>query len=531
MATVSYGALSLSPSPLVGINIQSKFFGADIRYALAKTYTLAGTILSNITSGISGLHTQQESIITGFATDYLPFSIDGKIIGYPKVGNVSFDVGTWVQKQNYTIDLEFLESGNPFQVTGDYYNLTGISGLFHNIENLNETLEYNTDFKTYGYTHNIEIQYRTGVDIDPFLNSKIIASGLLNNTGFFPFAISGGVSGVTTYEERENVFDGVYGVTKRFEGTTGTGTYDHLYSLNLRLEENGNITTTQNGRIRGLGTDKYGAAKNGYNIVKNGIYESCSGFYGIYSQDGVLSSTYIADHRADDTNKGEINYARTFTNESGISNVRWRYSHEVTRDENDFTASERGNINGMGHASVRFDQASGEWLAIESGIRNRVLSEFSGFGGTGNMYLVSKEKGFNRFNGSINYSYMWSNAVGIGAGSGIQSYETVVDDQLPMSKRVYISAATVGVLAQSLNRTTQGSRTVSVHVQSFRETDYPTRFDFCKHKINENRPLDSAMLDPFLNSLSIDYTPAEGIIDARAEYLWGGYKTDLSLYI
>lgn len=523
MATIKYGALELIPAPELGINLESKFFGADIRYSRSKVYTLRGTILSNQTSGVSGIYTQQQQIVTGFQNDYLGFDVNGTIVGYPQVRAITFDNGTLVQKNVYTIELEFLESGNPFQLTGTNYNLSSISGLLHNVESLSETLDYNTDFKTYGYTHSIDVNYRTGVNINPQLNAKLIASGLINNKSAFPFVISGGPFGVKRYEEREDVFNGSYGVTEVFDGTTGNLPYEHYYILSLQLQANGITSVSQQGTIKGYDPSKYNSAKSGYGIIRDEIYQNCSGFY-LQNCSGTLNETYLTDTRTDDINNGIIEYSRGFTDETGVSNVRWQYTHQITLEGNLITASEQGNIIGLGHISERFTQASGFYNTIRPNIKTRVLNHVTGFGLTGIFFENFREQGFNKFNGSINYNYGYGNNPGLGAGSGISSFTVTVSDDLPIHNKVGFNVVNFAVVNQSLESTSQGTRTVSVNTQAFRDTNRQTVLQFATNKTNQYRPLDANMTDPFINSISLNYNPVENNLQSSVGYTYGGQK-------
>lgn len=530
MATVKYGALNLYPAPEIGLALDSRFFGADIRYSLSKVYSLKGILLSNEISGFSGIFNGQNDIVSGFRNDYLPFEINGTVIGYPQVKSISFDDGNLVQKNGYSIELEFLESGNPFQLTGANYAFTGVSGLFNNIQSLTESLEYNTDFRTFNYTHSVQAQIRTGFNIDPLLNAKIIASGLINNKAAFPFIVTGSIFGNKKYEERENVFDGSYSVTESFDGTTGNLPYDHLYSINLRVQENGITQVSQQGQIRGFDPDKYTNAKSGYNVIRHQIYQNCSGFYAA-NLVGQLNTVYLADSRTDNVNTAVIQYARNFTDESGVSDVRWQYTHQSTLDGNFIQASEQGSIIGLGHISERFYQASGFYNTVRTGVHQRTLSYISGFGSSGNFFPISEEQSFNRFNGDISYNYGFSNTPGLGAGSGIQNFSINITDDLPTHNTVAFTVVNVAVMLQSLGSTSNGQRTVNYHSQAFRDTPQQTVLDFARDKINGYIPTGGGVLDPFINNISLNYNPMENTLDGNVAYLYGGNRSQTNLKI
>jgi hypothetical protein len=532
MATVKYGALELIPAPLVGVSLESRFFESDIRFSRSKVYSLQGTLLTNNSSGVSGIAFQQNDIITGFQNDYLPFTIDGQIIGYPKVNNISFDNGSWVRQDAYSIELEFLESGNPFQVSGAIYNLTGISGLFYNIESLTESLDYNTDFRTYSYTHSVDVQYRTGFNIDPILNAKLIASGLISNKSAFPFVTTGSIFGNKTYEERLGLFDGSYGVTESFEGTTGNSLFDHSYSLQLQCQENGITSVSQRGNIQGYDPNAYVNAKSGYNVIRNDIYQACSGYYSSYISGGILNSTFLTDSRTDNINEGKITYSRTFSDESGISNTRWQYTHQITLNNNDIDVQEQGNVIGLGHISERFFQASGFYITIvKPNIKQRTLEQFSGYNLTGNIFEVSREQSFDRFLGSIGYAVGFSNSPGIGAGSGIQNFNITITDDLPTHNRVAFNVVNQGVILQSIESTNQGQRTISLNSQAFRDSPTTGILQFSTNKLNEYRPTGSQFIDPFLQSISLNFNPNINSLGAISTYIYGGFKTDSDIKI
>jgi hypothetical protein len=530
MATVKYGALQLTPAPLVGISLRSNFFGENIRFSRTKVYALKGTILTDEQNNISGISLSHRDIVTGFAENYLPFTIDDVVVGYPKVTNLAFDQSNYLLREGYTVELEFLESGSPFQTTGAYYGFTGVTGLFFNIQSLSESLNYNTDFKSYNYSHSVNVTYRTGFNVDPLLNAKIIASGLLNNKSIYPFAISGGSFGNKVYEEKTDIVNGSYDVTENFIGSTGTGAYNHNYSVSINLNAEGITEVSQNGTIQGFNPNKYDNAKSGYAEIRNTIYQNCSGEYARYVV-GTLNNTFLTDTRVDDILNGNIHYTRSFNDATGISDVKWVYSTSIELEGNKINAGEQGQIEGLGHISVRFSQASGFFTSIRPSIEQRVLEQYSGYGLTGVIYPISREQGFDRFHGSINYNYQFSNNNNFGLGSGIRSLETTITDQLPAHARVNFNVIHQGVLIQSLNSTKQGERNVNLTIQAFKETPVTGLLEFAKHTLNKYRPTGDEQLDPFLNGLRLNYNPVTNYLSSDAQYIYGGMKLDTDLNI
>lgn len=531
MATVKYGALELIPAPLVGISVKSNFFGADIRYSRSKVYSLKGTLLNNEQNNISGTFLQQRDLVTGFASDYLPFSINGIIVGYPKVNTISFDESNYLLKDGYNLELEFLESGNPFQITGTYYGFTGVTGLFQNIQSLSETLDYNTDFRSFNYKHSIDISYRTGVNVDPLLNSKIIVSGLINNKASFPFTISGGQTVNKVYEEKTDVLNGTYSVTENAIVATGVNSYNHNYSVGVKLDENGITTVNQNGNIQGFdGFNKYSNAESGYNVIRNTIYQNCSGVYANYFL-GLLNNTYLTDSRIDNVLEGQISYSRSFNDATGISDTRWVYTNQIQLQGNKIQVGERGTIDGLGHISVRFNQASGFFEIIKPTILQRVLEQYSGFGSTGTLYPISREQGYDRFHGSINYDYEFSNNNNFGLGSGISSLDSSIQDSPPIHARVGFNVVHVGTLLQSLGSTKQGERNISLTIQAFRETPNTGVLQFITNTLNKYRTTGIQFIDPFISNISLTQDPITNYWTAQSKITFGGIKTDLDLNI
>lgn len=529
MATIRYGTLDLVPAPELGIAINSRFFGADIRFATSKIYSLKGTILNLQQSGFSGIFIQQTQIETGFYPNYLPFYINGVIVGYPQVKSISFDNSTYVQKNVYNIELEFLDSGNPFQITGAEYGFTGVSCLFNNIENLTESLDYQTDFRTYGYTHSIDITYRSGFNIDPLLNAKLIASGLVNNKSAFPFVTIGGPSGVKTYEERIDTFGGNYSVTEKFHGTTGNDVFTHLFSTQLQLDQNGIVTVSQNGQIQGYDPNRYANAKVGYVSVISNAYNNCQDLYSRNSS-GFLNNVYLADTRADDINLGQITYSRSFNDETGVSTFRWQYNQSFEKEENFVRANENGTINGLGHISTRFAVASGAWIGtVKPGILQRLLEQYSGIGLTGNIFNVGRSQTFDKFDGSISYAYDFSNRNIYNLGSGIRSLETTITDQYVLAAVAKFSVINAGEIIQSLQTTRPGQRTVALEIIALRDTPKETLFQFCTNSTNMWRPTGTNFIDPYLSKLSFNYAPLVNSLGSNASYDFNGVRSITNL--
>lgn len=354
---VSYGGMVLLPSPLINHSVSIQRDDAGDRETITTTRTLTGSIL---TSGI-GYHfvrQKQRELEETFSQDNLEFKIvataDNPCLAsgtpiesgiFPNV--VSIDIAEDVQfnRLDYTIVLE------------DVTAPSGVSGVVQNVTN-SWTYTENDDECIVEISHNVSAQgVNTAVSgqASNALDNAVLRVnslvGLVHAPQGFPNYVqppSG--SNVGFYEvttQRTETIDleqATYSITENFVLVSGIRPYTDERNSQFTVNDEGIITVTLNGTVRGYGRTNDGAPEsNGRSSGGTGFANALSGFNNdtrplwesdaldIYSRFGGSGSLAINNPQSTTITQvpcnGTIQYSITFTDDpqenlpSGIASL------------------------------------------------------------------------------------------------------------------------------------------------------------------------------------------------------------------
>ena len=249
-----YGDYEFAPVPTFGWTTEIIRDGTGSAIYKRHTLDFTGTLLFDSVSEsgqLDNMITKQNALRNALGSGNQEWRltydgstlIDGK---YPRVQDVAIDEGLWVDKCGYTFSFVYDED---FEDTG--------------IESYSESWEYSEseNRRTVTISHDISAK---GQNTNPSGTSNALTNAkdyVLAKTGYTnavsdsPFFCQ--ASGLTTsaYEEGRvesiDVASDTYGVTESF--ILSSGTFVHTYNTQYSQDENGIVTVTVNGSIKGLG--------------------------------------------------------------------------------------------------------------------------------------------------------------------------------------------------------------------------------------------------------------------------------------
>lgn len=112
---MTYGAYPLVPVPLMNINIANQKNEAGKNRGQTFNINLRGTLVqsSGIDTGIILIDGMQDDLVNAFSVDGRLFEVkcDASILlrCYPRISEINFEEGIWVNRSDYTISMEFDE--------------------------------------------------------------------------------------------------------------------------------------------------------------------------------------------------------------------------------------------------------------------------------------------------------------------------------------------------------------------------------------------------------------------------------------
>lgn len=303
-ARMFYGNYEFDPVPLYTWTTETVYDGKQDRNYLRHTCDFAGSLLdvASESGSLATMITKRNALKDALASGYQEWSItrDGETLVdniYPRISNVAFEQGVWVDRINYSFTLEYDE---------DFYN-TGI-------QSYSETWSFdeNEDRETATVVHQISAvgqNTATSGESNAFTNAKTF---VLGKTGYSN-VISGApgfiqTSGtVSAYEElrteQADAQAGSYTVSENF--ILSAEDYIHTSTGSIAQDEEGVQTVSLDGTIRGLGrsTTAWDNALAAWPTVRDNFPSVASG---VYSNFGGLATLYTTNYQSFSITKNEF---------------------------------------------------------------------------------------------------------------------------------------------------------------------------------------------------------------------------------
>lgn len=505
------------------MGVENQFFGNGFRYKTVKNISIEGFVddLRN-TEGVSGILSGQYDIIKG-AVDFQPITINNTNFGYGKISSISFDQGTWVRSNQYTVQLQIIEDGN-ILVTGSFYSGIDFS-LYNLVESFDESITFDRaqdNTSTYSHSINLKVNSGEGVNVHPRSIAQVIAKNLFisnNLTGFLGDYKYLNLSQKTLFTETYNEIDFTCQFEKRIEFLNRSGNYSIDFEYELTRGSDGVSQITENAEIRGLTQPAHQYALSGYFENIPNAYNRCTGiFYGYFTGGYLLSNNPLNKSIQRNIFDGTMGYTINFNNDPrNQTGYRWEYKHDINISQNTTTVSEGGTILGLGKRDQnreKYFRALQGWNQVYPGITGRV-NGFYVENKTPNYDLFFTKSVYSEswFNGTIEYNYEFSDDSTL--TSGMKKEEIIVSDTFPINASQPFNIVGVGEILQTQNQTTLGQRSLKVNFigqDAYTQTDYRNRWNTLYTQYSTISGAD----DIFLKELSYNFNPTENTFSITA---------------
>lgn len=511
---------------VLGINQESRFFEAGFQYASFRRINIAGLALDlTETAGITGVWSGDQGVInTIYNTyNYQDLYINGHSFGTGRLESITFDPGNDVRTKGYQASLVIYNSGNLFNLTGEYYSGIDISN-FSNLQSFSE--EYTFDHKLnggYSYNHNANIQFISGaMGLNAIQASQSVARTLFtgSNLGFAFYPTYTNKQGKRYFTESYNLLTNDCVFQETFDFDADDGNYSAIYTTSLQLDEKGVVTATEQGTIKGIENPNYQKALSALQIELTGSYYRCSGAAFYYFPSGaILKTSPITQGRAINIFDNNIGYTVVFDNNPNNSGFYfWDYTQEIGRQDGIGTVTEQGQVLGRGeNTTIAFGNAQSGFSVVKGGISGRSSSLFSSTFGSYSGFLQSKQEGYAPVQSKVNYSYQYSNDPTLVSDTGIRKI-TVSEDT---NKSVYsynkVDIINVGEIAQDNFQSTPSTSTTSVALEGDKTVTLSNFLSQAVIEINSRIPLGN---DRFIGDCSYSFDPNQNSTTVNLTWIY-----------
>jgi len=422
----------ITGATLLSYNHQNVFLGDVARLNSLKNYTVEGFFLQSRNQiGVSG-NLALESGIVRSLNEREEIIVNGINLGPAKINNISFNANNPIRISRYTINFDVLTSG-----TFDLYNLSGnlysgitksLTGTASLLETFDETLSFNiTEDDSYNYTQNLNIRYRKADGYEsPIDLSKRLASGIFSvnpNIGFIDSKYSGFFTktGKRYFTESYNLITNDCSFTKNFNLFNNySGDYTLTLSQNLAFGNDGNITVTEQGNIKGLKEPRFIIASGAVLTELNKSYSRCNSLFNQYSISNNLYNPYLLINTGIEISRTfnnfneEAQYSITYTNNPTFTISGYTRDGTITLNQNNLDIidiQENGTIRFYGNKNENF--LNNINLSVITGIFNsasgRILNTYyndSAF--MNNLNIVQKDISIPKYGNQISYLLKYS---------------------------------------------------------------------------------------------------------------------------
>lgn len=528
-------SLSFPNVQVLGLTQDARFFDAGFQYASFRRLSIAGTVNDlTETFGITGVWSGDQGMLATIANNqnYQSLTLNGVNFGSGRIENMAFSPGLDVQTKGYTADIVVYDSGNLFNFTGLYYS--GIQTT--NFANLNEFSEsYSFDRKLnggYGYTHNATVQFISGsqqlfaIGAAQSLAQTLFTGGNLGFAFYPGFTNKQGKRYVT---EVYNTITNECSFQETFDFDNNNGAYSATYTNSVQLDEEGIVTATENGSIRGIENPNYQKALSAVAVEMTGSYYRCSGAANFYFPTGTLLRTSpLSQGRTIDIFNNTVDYTVAFNNSTtNRQTYFWDYTLQASKQDGISTVTEQGTVAGRGeNPTYAFANAQTGFGTVKAGIAGRTSALFVGQYAPATNYLESKSESYAPIQATVGYSYVYSNDPTLIANNGVRRVVTTVEDNNPTYIFNKVGIFNVAEIAQDDYQSTQGATTVSVELEGDKTVGLSSMLPVAVAQINLNAPVGS---DRYIGGTSYSYSPNDNSASVTLTWLYSNGATK-SLY-
>lgn len=495
--------MNLENARVLGLSRVNEFFDSDFRFGTKTSYNIQGYLLDlNNQIGVSGVLEASEFFRTGLK-DYQNIKINGENFGKGRVTNFSVDESDFVQYTTYNLAIEGFESGNLYNLSGEYYS--GLQELSSELtpsyllESFSEDFDFQRSDDQFSYNHNVTIKFASGdnVIISPIDRAKSLATYIMTgNNPAFGF-LDSQTSGIYTgnykefFTENYDKINNEVSISKNFQSLNPSGEYSIALKHSLNRAENGVTSVTENAQIKSHVQPYKTFLLSAVNGEISNSFERSSGVYENYRVDNSyeLKNQPISINKQFNFFAGDADYSIEYTNDPAINlNYTWVFAHQIDKNGAFWNVTEDGEIKGLGNSSQqKFANAIDAFGSIKGGIAGRTKDFYEESIGTNDIFLIEKRESKNAFNGEINYTEVYTDEP-TRDNDDLQYLEISIEDNFPVD---YINTYQIlgfGEIVQSINTTTLGQRNVNIQAIGKRGDSLNNILDVIKDRVNQNIP-------------------------------------------
>ncbi len=518
-------ALNFPNVSILGFNQNSRTFDAGLRYSNLVKINIEGLVIDLTQEfGITGVWNGNEGVLATIAknNNYQDLILNGRSFGSGRIESINFNAGQDVRTKVYNAQITVYDSGNLFNLGGTYYNTIN-SGNFRFLEEFSE--DYNFERKInggYSYNHNANIRFNSGVgNLNAINTAKTLAKTLFTgaNLGFLFYSGYTNKTGKRFYTESYNLIDNECVFNETFNFDSDSGNYSVTRTNTFDLAENGNISTTENGNIRGITFPTYKAAISAISSEMVSAYNRCNEVFNLYAPDGSspLINSPVVQSKVLDVFNNNVNYSVTFENNIRNSGTYfWDYTQTVERNEGIANVSENGTIIGRGNNRESAYQASvAGFNIVRAGIGGRTTTLYTDVFGNAYNYLDKKEEQFSPYKSTCNYTYQFTNELVTAGTLGVKKIKIVQDDSFPLYKYNKINVIAVKEIAQDDYSSTLASRTVSLELYGEKIIPLSSYLENAKTQFNLLIPIEQ---NPNIDSAQYTFDPNQNVVNASLSW-------------
>ncbi len=511
---------------VLGLSQDARFFDAGFQYASFRRLSIAGNVTDlTETFGITGVWSGEQGILNTIRNNqnYQSLTLNGVDFGSGRIENISFEAGLDVQTKGYTANIVVYDSGNLFNFTGLYYS--GIQTT--NFPNLNEFSEsYSFDRKLnggYAYTHNATIQFISGSQQLFAIGAAQSLARTLFTGGNLGFAFYPGFTnkqGKRYVSETYNLIDNTCGFQETFEFDNNLGAYSATYTHSVQLDQEGVVTATENGNIRGIENPNYQIALTAVSTEMTGSYLRCSGVANTYFPTGsILITAPVSQGRGIDIFNNNIDYTVVFNNSPlNLRTYFWDYTLQAAKQDGVSAVTEQGSVEGRGvNEATAFANARTGFGLVKAGIAGRCGALFVGQYAPSTNYLISKSEDYSPVRGDVGYAYVYSNDPTLISDTGVRRMDVTVEQAKPVYSWNRLGIFNYREIVQNDYQSQQGSQTITVEMQGDRTQTLPDFLSVAVAQVNLNAPTGS---DRYVGSASYSYNPNENAANVNLTWLY-----------
>lgn len=521
----------------LGVSYENKFIGDTFLYKSEKTISIKGYVESS-GSGFKGTWGEVSKLKP--CSDLSDIYINGCSMGSGKVISSSFAEGNDVYDKDYTATISLLHQGNLINdINNPLFSGVDFESLdFSNVESISESMGFSRASSTvYSFSRSLDIELSSGADgVNPRDSAGLIASGLFLTAPVFDCIENDLPSFYQDYryKVREETCDDLnfkYSFNESLDyNSDNFYIWDHSKSLNL--QQNGSVEITENGSVRGNHIDRYGSALSGYNDIIANASQRASGMYQSYKTNNQFGDSCNEDFSIigqsinSDQCAGSIDYSFSISNDEKYIEDTCIHENSTVVDKSrvgSITLRKQGSINGKGDTSSgKFQNAISCWGEIETGILPSIVDiyedKYKQECINGYPVLSDKSVSYSEYNGSINYSFTFSDAIEASTDSRFKNLVDFNSYNLPVPLVNNFNIVNYKEISQRTNQGTVGNVRNSAR---FVGSSGVALEDYVGFSQNYLTILPTGSKSPFLTDLQYSFNPNtyEFNIEANINYV------------